>query len=125
MDNKLETWNQVKQFYKDKFDIEGSMVELATNFDIIKMCATGASNKTIADFLEIDEQLVTNIIDKYLGFVGWEVDLEFSPYKVYKDNNFTSNTNLSEFMEKGLIEYTFKMVSTVVELERLLDEKWI
>ena len=111
MSNKMETWNQVKQFYKDKFDLEPNMVELATNFDILKMCATGASNKTIADFLEIDEELVSAVIDKYLEFSGWEFDLPTNPMKLY-------NAGEVEFTAKNICEQ-FSV------LERLLNEKWI
>lgn len=108
-----ELWTQILQFYKDKFNLEPDMVDLATNFDILKMCATGASNKTIADFLNIDEELVTNTIDKYLGFTGWEEDLKYNPYKIY--------TGIAEEFS----EFEFTLVNAVLVLERMLDEKWV
>ena len=128
----METWEQVKQFYKDKFDIEGSMVELATNFDILKMCAAGASNKSIAMFLEIDEELASAVIDKYLGFMGWREDLSFSPILYYKQLN---SPPIDKFVEEMIIKFghmfnmdmkhLYDAASITEQLERLLDDKWI
>lgn len=130
--NKEELWEQVNKFYMDKFGATPELIEIATNIDLLQMCARGASNEKIAEILELDEEVVSYIIDKYLGFMGWKTDLSFNPIKLYKE---LGSPEIAAFVEEvilrhgHLMNYDLKNIYMAAfmtdNLERLLDEKWI
>ncbi len=126
-----ETWNQIKQFYKDKFDVEPALVDIMADYDIIKLCATGASNKSIANILKLEPYDVSCIIDKRLGFKGWTNDLKFNPLQTYKNLDTNDFLVYEDYVvtrygyESGILEMSFSVARIASELERLINEKWI
>lgn len=84
---KQSNWEAVKEFYKEKFDLDGKLVELNANYTILLMCASGASNESIATFLEIPEHSVELILNEVFGFTGWKKDMDYNPYKLYRESN--------------------------------------
>lgn len=125
-------WDTVKSFYKEKFGITPELIEVASVFDLLKMCASGSNNKSIAKFLDETEMRVAEILDAYFGFMGWSRDLEFSPLKEYKE---LSSKNINEFRDKIVTKYgytdnvfirqMFNSSEIVEKLERLLNEQWV
>lgn len=107
-----DVWEEVKKFYKDKFNIEPDLVNLMSNLEILVLCVNGFSNSSISEFLGIDEQIVSSAIKEYFNFDGFLEDLEFSPlYRYRKGDNLPENI-------KELCEiYTM--------LLKVLDERWI
>lgn len=136
MENKQETWEQIKKFYQDKFGVEPALVDLMADYDILKLCASGSGNKRISEFLSMDMKDVTFILDKCLGFGGWNNDLTFSPLSIYSqledksyesfvdkvvktaDDDFAWNLNRE-------LNHAYESARFVYNLERLIDEKWI
>lgn len=136
MENKQELWNQVKNYYHDKFGVEPALVDLMADYDILRLCASGSGNNRISEFLSMDLCDVEFILDRYLGFKGWTNNLIFSPLKVYselkdktyenfvdtivktKDDDFAWNLN-------GELDHAYNSAIIVYNLERLIDEKWI
>jgi hypothetical protein len=129
-----DTWNQVKDFYTQKFGTSPELVDIAPVLDLLRLCASGSSNKTIAKFYGESEESLMEIFDAYFGFMGWEKDLSFSPLALYKElkspdqSTFTDvviqrydvNTSLSRMFVK-----MYESSVMVEKLERLFDEKWI
>lgn len=108
-----EVWENVKRFYKEKFDIEPEIVDLYCDYSVLLMCATGASNQSIANFLGMERKEVAAIVNKYFDiFYGWGEDLSTNPLKMYRDGE------LIDYLE-------LKVCEKFVELEKLLDEKWV
>jgi hypothetical protein len=116
MENNIQQnlWEQIRQFYQDRLGIEPSLVEIMADFEVLKLCASGSSNTTIAGFLNMDAELVSNIIDKHFGFMGWKIDLDINPIRLYKNGELHLDNDTTQ-----------KVCETFSCLERLLDEKWI
>lgn len=127
-----ELWHQIKKFYREKFGIEPDLVNLMADFDIMRLCASGSSTVSIAEFLGANPDDVADLLDMRLGFFGWGKDLTFSPLRVY---NKLEDKNLESFRNKVVTAYGYihndditKMYSAaelISRLEQLLDEKWI
>jgi hypothetical protein len=131
--SQFDRWDRVKQFYKDKFNIEPALVDIMSEIDVLKLCATGSSNKSISKFLDLDEEFVSETISKRLGLNGWVADLPFNPFRMYK--SLGAPYDLESFRNIVIISYGYqsdleinKMYNAagiVVNLEKLLDEQWI
>ncbi len=117
LQSEFETWEEVKRFYKERFGIEPVLVELMSDINILRLCATGASNNAITEFLSLplEDELfhpVSDVIDKYYGFRGWANNLDYSPLRLLESGELTD-------------ELQIRVCETYLALERLLDEKWI
>lgn len=130
--DKFDAWEAIKTFYTDKFGVSPDLVDILSVFDVLKLCASGACNMSISDFLYIEEQATINILDAYLGFTGWETDLSFSPLGLYKE---LGNPDEATFVDNVITKYgytvdidlhrMYESARHVERLERLLDEKWV
>lgn len=132
MKSEHEVWNEVRDYYYKRFGIAPELVDIAPVLDILRLCASGSSNKSIAVFLGETEMGISEVIDAYLGFMGWEIDLSFSPLKLYKQLNnpdeetFKNNVVLKhKYLITHDLERMYKAAAMVEKLERLFDEKWI
>jgi hypothetical protein len=76
-------WNAVRQFYVESFGINPDVVDLMASNEILLMCVSGASNRSISLTLNMDESDVQEIISTILDFSGWTVDLDVNPLKIY------------------------------------------
>lgn len=81
-----DKWNIVRQFYMESFGISPDVVDLMASNDILLMCVSGSSTSSISRILDIDEHAVSEIIDTVFSFSGWDSDIEFNPYKIYKED---------------------------------------
>lgn len=125
-----ELWEYLKEFYKEKFGIEPNLVDVMSNIDILKLCATGASNGSISKTLDIDVEDIADVLDKYFAFRGWLSDLESNPLLVYKSKDFETLEEYKNFLFSTYgtfdgIEEMYNSVVVTTMLERLLDENWI
>ena len=128
-----ELWDYLKQFYKEKFGMEPGLVDIMADIDILRLCATGASTKSIVSFLNLEPEIVEDVLDKYFGFKGWINDLQINPLAIYKhpDNGgFRTLQEFSNYMTSvygyvDMLETIYNCVVVTDMLERLLDEKWI
>lgn len=78
-----EDYEAVKEFYVEKFNLDPELVDLNSNYVILLMCASGASNESISKFLDIPEHSIELVLNEVFGFEGREKDLDSNPYKVY------------------------------------------
>jgi len=127
-----ELWESVKQFYQEKFGIAPELVDVMADFYVLKLCATGASNSSIAHFLDMEVEIVGEIIDRNFGFTGWDNNLDFNPLRLYKSMNEVSKELFRDrviedykYVEDAIITRMFDASALVNNLERLLDENWI
>lgn len=131
-----DVWEEVKTFYREKFGTAPELVELAPVLDLLRLCASGSSNKAIAEFFGESEAVLMELFDAHLGFMGWENNLSFSPLRIYKELVIKDE---DYFIESVIRDYGYvvkyplnsdlhKMYESarlVERLERLFDEKWI
>jgi hypothetical protein len=79
-----KNWKQLKKFYKTQFNLNGEILEILADYDVLLLCVSGLSNLTISKFLDITTSEVRKIIMKNLHFLGWEEDLKWNPYYFYR-----------------------------------------
>ena len=127
-----ETWEEVKSFYRERFGTAPELVELAPILDLLRLCASGSSNKSIAKFFGETEEGLMELFDAHLGFMGWSIDLSFSPLKIYKELNFPDEDKFKHtvilrynYLITHDLERMYESARLVERLERLFDEKWI
>jgi hypothetical protein len=127
-----KVWNEVKDYYREKFGISPDLVDIAAVYDILNMCASGSGTPQIANFLDMEPELISHILEIHFGFTGWSSDQPFSPLAYYKKleektlENFRNSVITSfGYTEDSIIKNMYTAAGLVLNLERLLDEKWI
>ena len=133
------SWELVQQFYMNNFGLDGWLVELYANQDILLLCASGTSNAHISEFTEIPQDEVVRVLKNTLDFEGWSEDLPSNPYKLYSD---TMNTDLEvkrgsfiSTLQEDFITYqsisekdalsSYNVCKTVWEIESKIKDEWI
>lgn len=110
-------WNAVRQFYMDSFGISPELVDLMASNEVLLMCVSGSSNESISVILNIDMGDVREILDTILNFSGWETDLEYSPFKIYEEDNeyisFVGSIVEINFASKGNPELDIDEINTM------------
>lgn len=76
-------WEVIKDFYQREFGIDGWLVEMYANLDILSLCVSGASDDSIVTFLELPASDVVKVLNDTFEFDGWRRDLPLNPYKVF------------------------------------------
>ncbi len=138
--NETLDWECIKEFYQKEFGIEGWVVELYANMDILSLCASGASNETIEKFLEIPLEEIKKVLLETFEFEGWQKDLPMNPYRIFclYKGTISSIQHFSDFVgEIGteLAKYNdfklcnldkiFYICETMYDIERKIQDEWI
>ena len=128
----MTEWEYVKEFYKQHFGIEGWVVELYANMDILTLCASGASNKTITEVCDIELDDLVEVLMNTFKFPGWAVDLPCNPYKIYLESldNFPKEAVLcfvgfKEIDVETVITQAYRVCKTMKEIEERIADEWI
>jgi hypothetical protein len=126
----MTSWDYIKNFYKQSFGIEGWIVELCANLDVLILCASGASNKSISELCQVDLDDIVEILMNTFKFAGWYTDLPVNPYKLYTDLNgdydkFYIELKNSNVFELSYIEDIYSMCKTMKEIEERITDEWI
>ena len=133
------TWEEVKKFYQDTFGIDSWAVEVMANLDILVLCASGASNKSISIFTDIGCDEVSGVIKQTFSFDGWEENLPINPYSMYKEfihSTLPYSTSMYVVQIRQLLlpypsfrhldaEFIFTLCKTMDEIESRIYEEWI
>lgn len=131
-----DIWAGIKKYYKDTFGFDEELVELMAGYDVALMCASGASNDTIAKFFNIDSEEIKLVLDELLHFSGWDIDLSCNPYSVFVAMTDTYSLslleNFSTIMKKACPEISdedmrnaFNVCLECVKIEQKLDIGWV
>ena len=120
-------WEDIKEFYKEHFGISNWVVEMLANLDILTLCASGASNETISNFLEIPVDEIALVIKEVFDFPGWEKDLPINPYKSYKDDGAIEFYTLYSYPEFNWVEpdTLVSICDTMLDIEERINDEWI
>lgn len=137
-------WETVKEFYKEKFGITEWVLEMYANIDILTLCVSGASNKSIESLTEIPREDVKQVIQDVFGFAGWGEDIPINPYKMFCnyggkicsiehfiDFDKELSMELSKYSSFVHNEWTTKiqriyyMCETMYDIERKIKDEWI
>lgn len=126
----MTDWEYVKEFYKQHFGIEGWVVELYANLDILTLCASGASNESIMNVCDIELDDLVEVLMNTFKFPGWKVDLPINPYKLYTSLEGDYDSFYKEIQQTNLfgfhaIEDLYSICKTMKELEERIVNEWI
>lgn len=126
----MTDWERIKEFYRRYFGIEGWVVELYANLDLLQLCASGASNKSILNFCDIEEDDLVEILMNTFQFPGWSDDLPCNPYKLYNDlegnyREFYKELKACNVFELRTIKNVFTMCKAMKEIEERIQDEWI
>lgn len=133
------SWEAIKDFYKTKFGIDGWVVEMYANLDILALCVSGASNQSIVDFLELSLEEVSAVIKDTFGFDGWEFELPINPYHIFMTfkGSRSSLEHFSSFVQEVTFEFQkysienisveklFYMCEAFSDIEERINDEWI
>lgn len=129
-----DRWEFVASLLEDKFNIPRETIDLVASIDVLKMCVSGSSNKSISRFLDISEQSVEDTVQKYLGFPGWNNDLDLNIYQVgknldkYRYMNLETFTNevkaVSPYYTDDVIEEMYLACITLQNIENKIEKDW-
>jgi hypothetical protein len=125
-------WQYIKDFYKEHFGIDGWVVELFANFDILLLCSSGVSNKHIEEFLDIPLDEISKVIKDAFGFDGWVEDFPINPYRVFNDigeEKFIDDVRLSltPYIELHSIDLNglLAICKTMNDIEERINDEWV
>lgn len=92
MENK--GWIKFRKFYSELYHIKNSLVDMIAVYEILLFCASGRSNKTIARFLDMEEDYVSDVLEEFISFRGFEYDLDLNPSSIFdRVENFEEFVN--------------------------------
>jgi hypothetical protein len=124
----METlWDFIKYLYKKHFNIPGDVIEYYSLEPILKRSITGYSNTRLAYSYNITSQDIKNILNKYMGFDGWNNDLDVNPLAIY--NRYCGNYLLftqeikmvSTLMDDFSIDLSFVLCKRFVAIQRMIE----
>ena len=126
----MTSWDYVKEFYKTYFGIDGWVVELYANIDILRLFVSGASNDSIGNICQADQDEIVEILTNTFQYPGWKVDLPINPYKLYTDVSgdyelFYKYMRESNVFELIFIREVYAMCKTMYDLEERITDEWI
>jgi hypothetical protein len=134
MDN-LNSFEEIKEFYLERFNIPGELVDILSVSDILLMSVSGACNESIADTLEVDVDFVKEVLTTMYDFEGWNTDLTVNPYRIYSGLRVGVDLNLEEFsrivgerdetLDENNLRRLFSMCDIYNKLENRIDSEWI
>jgi len=99
-------WNNFTKSYGDATGLPAKVVDYLSVLDIIRYSATGMSNSRIGSRLSLDDDYVSKLLILYLNFSGWESDLEFNPFALYKQSDGDFDRYVGAVAEKTIREYS-------------------
>lgn len=120
-------WKTIQEFYKEHFGTEMWLIEMLANRDILLLCASGASNTSISNFLDIPVDEIELVIKEAFEFPGWNTDLPINPYKEFLTYGDFDRTELRSYAKLSGIDLQeiFNICLTMKDIEERLDNEWI
>ena len=92
-------------------------VDILNVNEILKMCVSGISNAKIAHTTDSDWVYIQSTIFDHLGFSGWTVDLDVSPWRIYCKNagiKFAYEKeihDLTKLLDDDIIDVAYRVCS--------------
>lgn len=124
----MTLWDSIKKIYKVNFNISENIIEYYSVLDVLKKCVSGYSNLRISFGLKDNIKYIRELLYEFIGFSGWDYDLDFSPIAVYNrcDNNYERYRQdvimVSSVTSDSIIELSFLLCKKYKEIERIIDK---
>lgn len=108
------TWLEILNYYEKRFGYPREVTDIIACLPILSSCCMGYSNYRIANRTRTSTVYVASVNKMYLDFLGWNLDLDFSPIAVYNSYNVNKDkfayeleVSLSYTQNQGLINLTY------------------
>jgi len=127
-ENVNENWKEITDIYEELFNIPRHIIEYVAVHDSLLLCTSGKSNKSVAELQGTTEDLVEGDCVEFLGFDGWNEDLDVNPLFIYHSvfgnyTKFIGRCDLeSSKMTLEQIEQSFVVCKAFVEMEKQIDD---
>lgn len=118
-------FDDIKEFYKTTFGLSEEMVELVSDYDVVLLCCSGASNKYISEYLDIPLEDVEKILTRRIGFEGWVLDLHSNPYAIYLKVNGDEEKFKGSFDSMAYYKPIYDMCKKFEEMYIRINNEWI
>ena len=121
-------WDLIKKIYKKNFDISGSLVDYVAINDILLQCVSGLANEKISFSTDLDLEYVEATLYSYLGFSGWDCDLDLSPWYVYQSvsgNKFAFEkkiNDLTKLLKDDIIDLAYRVCSIYESIQKEIEK---
>ena len=120
------SWDELLLYYKEHFNLDEEVVNLMADYDIVFLSATGASNESISNILDIDIEVVPEVLARICdGFTGWTTELSVNPYLIYQEAPdskwFIEDNRLSGMSENDILS-ALNLVRKFTSIEEKINE---
>lgn len=125
----MDIYEKIKELYENKLGIDGCIVDLLADYEIMYYCVTGLSNQAISQLLSIEEEAVKEVLLSRFDFSGWETTLSFSPIYIYSKAQgfesifYSSLIGIYKF-PKNLSKKALEICKLFEMYENILNEKF-
>ena len=118
-------WEKVKELIHNKTGISFEVLDLLAVNEILLQCVQGLSIAHIAYYVDQDEDYVSNVLEEFLGFSGWSLDLDFSPIVCYNRTNslvefLKEVDSFSPLTTKFVAKLSYEICRKYKKLERII-----
>jgi hypothetical protein len=78
-----EHWAEIRTMISVIRQVPEIVVDHMSILNLIKMCANGLGNMKIGYYNDLDVEVVEKTLFRYVGFKGWDLDLDLNPWRIY------------------------------------------
>jgi len=123
-------YDKIKKFYVDKLNFSEELVEYLANEELILTCVEGRSNSYLSNKYNASVENIVEMLQKYLGFNGWERDLDFNPFDIFEvscrllDDYGFNLTLISPTITDEQIVSTFFICKVFTELRERMNNEY-
>lgn len=123
-------YESIKNLYKEHFNIDGDLVDLLADYEIMYYCVTGLSNKDISEILDIEEKAIKDVLINRFNFYGWRTNLDYNPIFIYNKVNgnkvlfYTAIKAIFPEIPKFIINKSFAISKKFTKYEYSIDRKF-
>jgi len=121
----MKLWDKIKRLYFEKFGYTDTLVEMVASSQILKLCASGASNRQIADVLDIDIEVVIKEVRKWLYFSGWEKELEYNPLAAFRRVKSSMSDSRDTLILEWMARTECEVCERYLKIEEIIMKEWL
>ena len=112
-------WTKIRGLLSESSNTPELVIDYMAVTNILQMSVRGLANFKIASFNGMDEEMVKHTLFKFLGFGGWEFDLDLDPWRMF----VVTNGNF-ELYELQILSLTNLLDCDIIQLSYKLCKKY-
>lgn len=123
-----QDWEAIKQIYEEKFGVSGIQVDYIAVNEILKLTVSGISNEKISNFVGCDTEYISSTNHSFLGFKGWNRDLDINPWNIFcriHGNKMAFEKeiwDLTNLLDSGTIDLAYRLCSIYNNIRKEIND---